>query len=172
MKQEYKKYIIIGAVLILLFMKTNTSTAETIIKKFEGKRLKAYKDSANIYTIGFGSTYNIDEKRPVQANDVITDQTALRWLKIAIQDKVKAIKEIVKVPINQNQLDSLTSLAYNIGLGNFKKSTLIKLLNAGESKQKVSEQFLRWNKATVNGKLVELTGLINRRKLEQELFLK
>jgi lysozyme len=172
MKQQYKKYIIIGAVLILLFMKTNTSTAETIIKKFEGKKLKAYKDSANIYTIGFGSTYNIDEKRPVQANDVITDETALRWLKIAIQDKVKAIKEIVKVTLNQNQLDSLTSLAYNIGLSNFKKSTLVKLLNAGESKQKVSEQFLRWNKATVNGKLIELAGLTNRRKLEQELFLK
>lgn len=153
-------------------MKTNTSTAETIIKKFEGKKLKAYKDSANIYTIGFGSTYNIDEKRPVQANDVITDETALRWLKIAIQDKVKAIKEIVKVTLNQNQLDSLTSLAYNIGLSNFKKSTLVKLLNAGESKQKVSEQFLRWNKATVNGKLIELAGLTNRRKLEQELFLK
>jgi len=172
MNKQYKKYIIIGVVLLLLLMKTNTSTAETIIKKFEGKRLKAYKDSANIYTVGYGSTYNIDEKRPVISTDVINDETALRWLKIAIQDKVKAIKEIVKVPINQNQLDSLTSLAYNIGLGNFKKSTLVKLLNAGESKQKVSEQFLRWNKATVNGKLVELTGLTNRRKLEQELFLK
>ena len=172
MKKNYKKYIIIGAVLLLLLMKTNTSTAETIIKKFEGKRLKAYKDSANIYTIGYGTTYNIDEKRPVISTDVINDETALRWLKIAIQDKVKAIKEIVKVSINQNQLDSLTSLAYNIGLGNFKKSTLVKLLNAGENKQKVSEQFLRWNKATVNGKLVELVGLTNRRKLEQELFLK
>jgi lysozyme len=172
MKKDYKKYIIIGAVLLLLFMKTNTSQAETIIKQFEGKKLKAYKDSANIYTIGYGSTYNIDQKRPVQANDVIDEETALRWLKIAIQDKVKAIKEIVKVPINQNQLDSLTSLSYNIGLGNFKNSTLVKLLNAGESKQKVSEQFLRWNKAKVNGKLVELNGLTNRRKLEQELFLK
>ena len=65
-------------------------------------------------------------------------------------------------------LDSLTSFAYNIGTGAFKKSTLLRLLNAGSNKNLVADEFLKWNK--VNGHIVP--GLTNRRILEKELFLK
>lgn len=147
---------------------TKTSQAENLIMQFEGKKLKAYKDSGGKYTIGFGSTFNYDFNRPVLASDVITEETALKWLRYEISNKQSELKKLIKVPITQNQLDSLTSLAYNIGIYAFKKSTLLHLLNNGSAKTLVADQFLRWNK--VDGKPVK--GLTNRRQLEKELFLK
>ena len=78
------------------------------------------------------------------------------------------IKPLVKVPINDNELDALTSLVYNIGIGAFKKSTLLSLLNQGADRHLVADQFLRWNKA--GGKV--LPGLVKRRLAEHNLFLK
>lgn len=147
---------------------TTSSQAEAIIKKFEGKRLKAYKDSGGIYTIGYGSTYNWNENRPVIATDVIDDTTALNWLRKEISNRSTEIKKLIKVPVTQNMLDSLTSLAFNIGTGAFKKSTLLRLLNSGSNKNLVADEFLKWNK--VKGNIVP--GLTNRRILEKELFLK
>ena len=147
---------------------TTSSQAEAIIKKFEGKRLKAYKDSGGLYTIGYGSTYNFDKNRPVISTDVIDDNTALNWLRKEISTRSAEIKKLIKVPVNQNMFDSLTSLAFNIGTGAFKKSTLLRLLNAGSNKNLVADEFLKWNK--VKGNIVP--GLTNRRILEKELFLK
>ena len=75
---------------------------------------------------------------------------------------------MIKVPITENMMAAITSLAYNIGTGAFGSSTLLRLLNQGADKNLVADQFLRWNK--VQGK--EVKGLTNRRKLERELFLK
>lgn len=167
MTPNFKKYAIIGAIVILLLMSTK-STAASIIAVFEGKKLKSYKDQGGVWTIGYGSTYNIDEKRPVQEGDTITDATALRWLKTITGNLQADIKALVKVPVTQNQLDSLTSLAYNIGKTAFTNSTLLKLLNAEAPKLQVADQFLRWNKV----KGVVNQGLVNRRSKERELFLK
>lgn len=167
MTANFKKYAIIGAIVILLFMSTK-STAAAIIAVFEGKKLKAYKDQGGVWTIGYGSTYNIDEKRPVQEGDTITDATALRWLKTITGNLQADIKALVKVPVTQSQLDSLTSLAYNIGKTAFTNSTLLKLLNADAPKLQVADQFLRWNKV----KGIVNQGLVNRRLKERELFLK
>jgi lysozyme len=166
-KKNFKKFAIIGAIVILLLMST-TSTAAAIIAIFEGKKLKAYQDQAGIWTIGFGSTFNIDENRKVKEGDTITEATALRWLKTITANLQADIKALVKVPVNQNQLDSLTSLAYNIGPAAFKSSTLLRTLNAGNPKIEVADQFLRW----IFVKGVENKGLINRRTKERELFLK
>jgi lysozyme len=162
-----KKYVIIGAIVILLIMST-TSKAASIIAIFEGKKLKSYKDQGGVWTIGFGSTYNIDEKRLVKEGDTITDATALRWLKTITTDLQANIKKLILVPVTQNQLDSLTSLAYNIGSTAFAESTLLEMLNAGKPKIQVADQFLRWNKV----KKVVNQGLVNRRLKERELFLK
>jgi len=174
MSNQNKKLFFIGAgLLFILFFsrKKIMSNIESIIKKFEGLLLKAYQDQKGIWTIGYGSIYNPDEKRPVRQNDVISEETALRWLKKEISEKQKEINKLIKVPVNQNQLDSITSLAYNIGTNALKKSTLLKLLNSGADKNLVANQFLRWNKINVNGKLVESKGLTNRRTLEKNLFL-
>jgi len=167
MTANFKKYAIIGAIVILIFMST-TSKAAAIIAIFEGKKLKAYQDQAGIWTIGFGSTYNIDENRKVKEGDTITESTALRWLKTITANLQADIKKLVTVPVTQNQLDSLTSLAYNIGPTAFAESTLLEMLNAGKPKIQVADQFLRWNKV----KKVVNQGLVNRRVKERELFLK
>jgi len=166
-KNNFKKFSIIGAIVILLFMST-TSTAAAIIAIFEGKKLKSYQDQAGIWTIGFGSTYNIDEKRPVKEGDQIDEATALRWLQTITRDLQGEIKKMVTVPITQNQLDSLTSLAYNIGRTAFKNSTLLRKLNLERPKAEVADQFMRW----IYVKGLENKGLINRRSKERELFLK
>lgn len=165
-----KKIILISAITLLLLM--NTNSAEALIKKFEGKKLKAYQDSAGIWTIGYGSISNGDTGKPIQKGDVIDEVTALRWLNKEVAKKKDAVIKLVKVPINGNQLSALVSLAYNIGIGAFGRSTLLRKLNSGLPKQSVANEFLRWNKATIDGQLVEVKGLTNRRKIEAELFLK
>jgi lysozyme len=78
------------------------------------------------------------------------------------------MRKVITVPLNDNQWSALTSLVYNIGFGAFKRSTLLRLLNAGATKEEVAKQFLRWNKA--GGK--EIKGLTNRRQAEFNLFIK
>ena len=144
---------------------------ETLIKNFEGLKLTSYKDIGGVWTIGYGTTYNYKYKRPVQQGDEIDEATALKWLKIEINKKKDNIKKFIKIAINNNQLDSLISLSYNIGETALKNSTLLKLLNAGKDKVIVANEFMKWNKAKVNGKLQVIDGLTKRRELEKKLFL-
>jgi lysozyme len=163
-----KAIIITAIILLLLVVKPQKSQAEPLIKQFEGLRLDAYKDSGGVWTIGWGSIYNLDLNRPVQAGDRIDDATALRWLRTEISEKYNYVKKAIKVPVNQNQLDSLTSFAYNVGVGAFKSSTLLKKLNEGKPEIEVADEFPKWNKI----KGVISAGLTRRRKLERDLFLK
>lgn len=164
--RKAKNYIITLAVVGLLLISRKVS-ATKIIAKFEGLRLRAYQDTGNIWTIGYGTTINPETGLPIKKGDVITKEKALAWLRINTAALETQIKKLVKVPINANQLTALTSLAYNIGMGAFSRSTLLRLLNNGTEKNLVAAQFIRWNK--VKGK--EVPGLTNRRKLEAELFL-
>lgn len=138
------------------------------IQQFEGLKLKAYKDSVGIWTVGFGNIFNLDTGNPIKEGDEISLETAERWLKIEVDNLQAKMRKVITVPLNDNQWTALTSLAYNIGFGAFKRSTLLRLLNAGASKEEVAKQILRWNKA--GGK--EIKGLTNRRKAESNLFLK
>ena len=142
-------------------------SAEKIIAQFEGLRLKAYKDSGGLWTIGYGTTINPENGQPIRAGDQITEAQALRWLKLQTQTTTGAVQKLVKVPINDKQLAALTSLAYNIGITAFSRSTLLRQLNSNVNKETVAKQFLRWNK--VNGQVVN--GLTIRRQLEADLFL-
>ena len=173
MNQQTKTIIIVAAIaLILTIAPMTVSAAESLIKGFEGKYLTSYDDGTGKITIGYGSIYNYDENRPVRKGDVITEDTAIRWLRKEMSSVVADIKKVVTVPINQNQLDSLTSFTYNLGIGNLKSSTLLRLLNAGADKQTVANQFQYWNKAMINGKLTVMNGLTTRRKAEADLFIK
>jgi len=138
------------------------------IQQFEGLKLKAYKDSVGIWTVGFGNIFNLDTGNPIKEGDEISLETAERWLKIEVDNLQAKMRKVITVPLNDNQWTALTSLAYNIGFGAFKRSTLLRLLNAGASKEEVAKQFLRWNKA--GGK--EIKGLTNRRQTESNLYLK
>ena len=179
MKAQAKKQFVIAAIVLILLTSVTMAgnAAENLIKYFEAgdgldKYLTAYLDPVGIWTIGYGSIYNYDQNRKVLPGDKIDEATALRYLKRETAEIVPKIKALVKVPINQNQLDSLTSFVYNVGIGNFGSSTLLKQLNQGLPKETVAEQFLRCNKGTINGKLTVLPGLTLRREAEKKLFLK
>lgn len=161
-----KKYYIIAAIILLLLISKKVS-AEKLIAKFEGLRLNAYPDTGGIFTIGYGSTKNPFTGDRVKEGDKISKTTALEWLKKDIEQRKFAISKLIKVPISENKLAAITSLAYNIGLGALQRSTLLKLLNEKAPVQQVADQFLVWNKV----KGIPVLGLTNRRKLERELFL-
>ena len=119
------------------------------------------------YSVGYGSGYNWDAKRPVLKTDIIDKATAKRWLLAEAQDKYDFVMQNVRVPVTDNQLLALASFTYNVGENAFAGSTLLKLLNNGTNKDIVAQQFDRWVNA--GGKVN--TGLQGRRKAEKQLFL-
>lgn len=158
---------IVVAAIVLLLLISNKVSAEKIIAQFEGLRLKAYKDTAGVWTIGYGTTKNPDTGQKIKEGDTITKAKALDWLKKDTAAFKAGVEKLVKVPVNDNQLAALTSLAYNIGLTAFGRSTLLRYLNSNVAKEQVAAQFLRWNRS--GGQIVR--GLTIRRKLESDLFL-
>lgn len=139
------------------------------LKDREGYREVAYRDEGGVWTIGYGTTW-INNKR-VTRDDICDKFLAENWMMDDIVETEVVINERVKIKINQNQYDSLVSLVYNIGIDGFKHSSLLKTLNKNAGIY--ADLFLRWCKITLpNGKKVTSQGLLNRRKLEYELFIK
>lgn len=134
--------------------------ALSLIRKFEGLRLKAYRDPVGIWTIGYGTTAG------VVGGMVITEAQAEALLLEEAEHCAASIAHMVKVPLNSNELCALVSFVYNLGAGNLKKSTLLRKLNADAPRAEVASEFLKWNKA--GGKV--LLGLVRRRQAEYELF--
>lgn len=132
-----------------------------LIKNFEGCRLIAYKCPAGIWTIGYGHT-----GADVTAGLKITQEEAEKILKQDLLVHCNNVFSMVRVPLTQNQFDALVSFEYNVGYGNFKSSTLLKLLN-DKKYTDAAEQFEKWVYA--GGK--KLAGLIKRRAAEKALFL-
>ena len=138
-----------------------------LIQEFEGCRLTAYQCSAGVWTIGFGNTF-YEDGSPVKKGDEI-DQVRANVLFLEIVKKfVTGVNKLVTSKVTQNQFDSMVSLAFNIGLGNFKKSSVLRKVNIDPSDtDSIGESFLLWNKAA--GKV--LKGLIRRRLAEVKLYL-
>ena len=137
-----------------------------LIKKFEGLELKAYKCPASIVTIGWGSTMYMDGTK-IKMGDVVTDIEATKLLYWEVSNKAKAIGLI---NINQNKFDALVSFAFNLGIGALRDSTLFKKVRMNSDDLTIRDEFMRWTKARVNGKLTELPGLVKRRKAEADLY--
>lgn len=131
----------------------------SLIKEFEGLSLDAYLCSAGVLTIGYGHTGG------VQKGDRITAKKAEELLQDDLKKFENGVLRLVRVPLNQNQFDALVSFAFNLGVGNLGKSTLLRKLNDRDFKGAATE-FVRWNKA--GGR--ELDGLTRRRNAEAELF--
>jgi lysozyme len=144
--------------------KKTSDKGKAIIKEFEGFRAIAYLCQAGVWTVGYGTT-RIGGK-PVTENVKITTQEAELFLEQDLKVFEDAINQNVTVELTQNQFDALVSFVYNVGVGNFKKSTLLKKLNAS-NKAEAADELLKWNKAN---KVVS-KGLTKRRKAERELFL-
>jgi len=134
---------------------------ETLIKKWEQLRLKAYKPTPNdVWTIGWGHTEGV---RP---HMTITRQQAQEYFESDIEWAERAVNQLVKVPLTQNQFDALVSFVFNVGRGAFASSTMLRKLN-NKDYGGAANEFPRWNKQ--KGKV--LRGLVRRRAEEMEVFL-
>ena len=136
-----------------------------LIKKYEGFSSQPYKCSAGVPTIGYGSTFYFNGNKVTMKDSPISEEVALSILFSVVEDFSKKVEKLLKVSVNQYQFDALVDFAYNLGIGNLKKSTLLKLINIKDFVG-ASKQFKLWSKA--NGKA--LNGLTKRRKEEEELF--
>lgn len=145
--------------------KKTGQAGKALIKEFEGYRATAYICPAGVVTIGYGTTQILG--KPVLLGMQITTDEADRFLEEDLKKFETSINKNVLVELTQNQFDALVAFVYNVGIGNFTKSTLLKKLNAGKISEAANE-FLKWNKA--NKKV--LAGLTRRRTAERELFLK
>jgi lysozyme len=132
----------------------------SLIKKFEGCELKAYRCAANVLTIGYGSTKGVTEDME------ITQEEAESLLQEEMHEYEGYINDMVKVPLEQHQFDAMVSWVFNLGSGNLSSSTLLKKLNNSEYDE-VPAQIRRWNKA--GGKVLD--GLIRRREAEAKMFM-
>jgi lysozyme len=149
------------------------NSAKEIIKFYESLELKAYVCPAGKLTIGFGMTFHYPSKKLVVEGESITPEQAEWQLDQHIDFLEKQIMRFVKVELLENQLQALISLCFNIGITNFKTSTLLKKINESDF-EAAGKEFLRWVYATDSktGKKIKLNGLVKRRKTESELFLK
>ena len=133
-----------------------------LIKRFEGCKLTAYKCPAGKLTIGYGHTGDdVTEGLTISqedANDLLFDDV------LCFENGVNNLVE--GLDLSQGMFDALVCFAYNVGLTNLKKSTLLKLLKDGKVLE-ASEEFIKWNKS--NGKVLD--GLTKRRAAEADLFL-
>lgn len=136
-----------------------------LIKRWEGCKLKAYKCSAGVWTVGYGLTTNAGLIE-VGPDTTITQEEADWYLEKTIENFLAEIKPAITAPINENELGAFTSLAYNIGPTAFRKSSALRHFNAG-NKDRVPTSIRMWRKA--GGKVVK--GLVNRREAEVDLFL-
>ena len=145
-------------------MRCTSLSGVDLIKTFEGLELTAYKPHADdVWTIGYGTTRI--NGRPVERGTEITRHQAQLYLISDLRYFEKSVNALVEVPISQNQFDALVSFAYNVGVGNLKKSTLLKKLNKGDYLG-ASKEFPKWKYSA--GKV--LKGLVKRRKAEAEIF--
>ena len=135
-----------------------------LIKLFEGVRLKAYKCSAGVPTIGFGNTYYPNGDK-VKMGDTITLEEARDLFDDLIVRYERIVNSKLKVDVKQNEFDSLVSHTYNTG----GSTTLFKLVNMEANKEKIKDWFLT-KYITANGKVLQ--GLKNRRLKEWELYNK
>ena len=134
-----------------------------LVEHFEGCKLEAYKDIAGIWTIGYGTTHYPNGKE-VEEGDSCTEDEAKSYLLYHI--------ETIHLPetLNQGEFDAILDFVYNLGPGAFNSSTLKKDVIAGYHGDKIANDFCLWDKAHVDGQLVEVTGLLRRRKCEAYLF--
>lgn len=138
----------------------------SLIKKWEGWRARAYKDAVGVWTIGYGHTSMAGAPKVVPGM-VISRSEGELMLRKDLKKYEKAVQASVKVPLNDNQYSALVSFCYNVGPGNFRKSSVLRYVNA-KNFSGVPRRLALWNKA--KGRV--LKGLTRRRAAEGRLFMK
>ena len=137
-----------------------SKTGLALTERFEGCELRAYRDIAGVLTIGNGHTNG------VVWGQSCTQAQAQIWLTQDTHDAANAVNRFVEIQLNQEEFDALTDFVFNLGIGAFYKSTMLKDLNAGRIAE-AAAQFPLWDHSA--GHVV--SGLLTRRLAEQKEFL-
>ncbi|TZF81815.1 lysozyme [Pedobacter sp. BS3] len=140
---------------------------KTFLFNEEGLRLKAYKDSAGVWTIGIGCTYYPDGRK-VKEGDTISKEQAYNLFDNVVRNYEAAVNNGVRLPLTQNQFNALVSFCYNVGVAGFSNSTLLQRINSRANEEQIRQQFNRW--ITAGGQVSKT--LVERRKREANLFFK
>lgn len=136
-----------------------------LIKEFEGFRSKAYKCPAGVWTVGYGHT-SAAGSPIVGPMTVVTREEAEKILERDLDQYENAVASGAKVVLNSNQFSALVSFCYNVGIGAFRGSSVLKAVNA-KNWNEVPRRLALWNKG--GGKV--LPGLVRRRAAEAALFM-
>jgi lysozyme len=145
-------------------MKTNQKGID-LMHEFESCRLESYLCPAKVWTIGWGNTFYADGT-PVNQGEKINQEQANRLFGVILSKFESQVYKSVKPMINSNQFSALVCFTYNVGIGNFLKSTLLKKVNLNPNDPTIRDEFMKWNK----GGGVVLNGLTRRRKSEADLY--
>jgi lysozyme len=135
-----------------------------LIKSFEGYRRKAAQLPDGRWTIGYGHTKSAREGAEVSEDDATA---LLRWDLLPVTE---AVNDLTFTPLTQNQFDALVSLAFNVGVETFRKSTVLRRVNEGAMLQAACS-FEMWRKAEFEGEAIVVDALVRRRAAEKALFL-
>lgn len=136
-----------------------SATLISHIKKFESCRLTAYQDTAGVWTVGYGHT------KGVKKGDRITQYQAEQFLREDLSEFERAANKVRRLT-TQGRYDAVLDFMYNLGIGNFNKSTLKAYIESGRSVWEIQEQFIRW----VNAGGRKIGGLVSRRIWEAARF--
>lgn len=136
-----------------------------LIKKFEGFKANSYLCPAGIPSIGYGSTMWTDGRR-VRLGQTITMKDAEKLMAYFFAN----ILHFIPDNVNQNQMDALCSFIYNVGISNFRKSTLLRKVKENPDTLDIRDEFMKWTLARKNGQMIQLPGLVRRRKAEADLY--
>lgn len=135
------------------------------ITGFESIENEVYNDGRGFLTGGIGHKLRPEEKQQYSLGSPVSDEQVQLWLKDDVAEAERCVNNWVTVELSQSAFDMLVSLVFNIGCGNFKRSTLLKKLNRGDYVG-ASNEFKRWKFS--NGRV--MTGLIKRRAAEAQIF--
>lgn len=143
-----------------------TNEIRAKMMQWEGCRLKAYRCPAGVITIGYGHT-GPDVKPGME----ITAPQAVALFNADVDKFARSVEaSLAGVSLKQKQFDAVVSLAYNIGLGGLKKSTLYKKVKANPDDPTIRAEFMKHVNARVNGILKPLPGLVKRRRAEADHY--
>ncbi|WP_281629193.1 lysozyme [Vibrio sp. St2] len=161
----------VGAILAIVF-NTSSDLATSQrglehIANLEGCRTEAYQCSANVWTLGLGHTSN------VKRGDTVNNEQIARNFIADVQLAESTVNKHLNAEITQAQFDVLVSFVFNLGAGNFKRSTMLKLFNQGKH-EKACLELQRW--VYVNGKDCrdpdsQCSGVAKRRLMEMDTCL-
>jgi len=135
-----------------------------LIKTFEGLREAAVRLPDGRWTIGYGHVRTAREGLTITGND------AQDLLVHDLRSIESAVSTLIYAPLLQTQFDALVSLAFNISLGQFRESEIVRHLNAGDYLAAASG-FDLWRKARLNGRVMVVDALVRRRAAEKSMFL-